>query len=182
MNNRIYARLPHKRSHVEELWRLHGAAYSSFQRRASHEFRFGLAMWTAGAALIGLMLKHRIEFASPTLAIGAAITGVALHFWYELGMERSNNTDLAKCYQIEDDICRLLRHTWRPDVQHRIDWQRGMRPVDQIYPFGVFWNPVLRPLQKKWSHICHVGLTAVLMTIAVILSFLHKGASYTMPS
>jgi len=42
---------------LENLWKLHASAWASFQRRADHEFRFSVAVWTAVVASIGLELK-----------------------------------------------------------------------------------------------------------------------------
>ena len=141
---------------LENLWKLHASAWASFQRRADHEFRFSVAVWTAAAALIGLGLKK--GYFQPRLsmccAIFLAVVFVALHLWYEYGMAQSNDMDLNKCYYLESTIMNEIGHRWSAEVKGRIDRHKEKG-----------W------LMKNWSHLGHVGITAVLVTIAVFLLY-----------
>lgn len=138
---------------LEDFWKLQASTWSSFQRRADHEFKFSVAIWTAAAALIALRLQGSIELTlSMCCAILLVIGFVGLHSWYEYGMTKSNNTDLEKYYSLEDTIRAKMNHTWPNDLQDRIDSlkKRG-------------WA------KKNWSHIGHVGITAILAIIAAVL-------------
>ena len=116
---------------VDSLWKLHAAAWASFQRRAGNEFRFALSVWTAAVILIGIALKGDVRDVPAWLAIPALAAFVALHWWYERGMARSNNADLAKCYELEKVIMTEIGQTWSAPLQERIAAFRAQDPEGQ---------------------------------------------------
>lgn len=138
---------------LENLWKLHDSAWASFKRRADHEFKFSVAVWSAAAALVALGLKVDIH---PPLSIPCAILLVVvfvfLHLWYECGMAKSNNTDLNKCYSLEATILEKIDHKWPGDLQDNIDWHKNKGRI-----------------KKNWSHFVHIVITAVLASIAAFL-------------
>lgn len=143
-------------SELENLWKLHASAWASFQRRAGHEFRFSIAVWTAAVALIGLGLKLNFNFNSRDLW-GAGVflvLLVVLHLWYEWGMKRSNDTDLHKCYALEDVIIDKIDFKWPEDVQEEIKLHKNKGRI-----------------KKNWSHIGHVSITFVLALAVFSLLF-----------
>ena len=89
---------------VDNLWKLHAAAWESFKRRAGHEFKFALSLWAAAALLIAAILKREVHSVPTWLAIAVSVAFVVAHWWYERGNMRSNDLDLAKCYEMEAAI------------------------------------------------------------------------------
>lgn len=135
---------------LENLCKLHAAAWASFQRRAGHEFKFSVAVWTVAVGLIAIDLKMDLPHIGvlPLLVAGAVF--VLLHGWYEYGMMRSNDTDLAKCYVLEAAIRNAIHFDWPKDLQGEIDSHT---------------NACL--IKKHWSHICHLSITFFLACTAV---------------
>ena len=146
---------------LENLWKLHASAWASFQRRADHEFRFSVVVWTAVVASIGLELKMDFLLRGWPLLLAAffLIFLVGLHWWYESGMRQSNDTDLKKCYDLENTIMAIIGYSWSKGLQKNIDTHKEK-----------CW------IKKNWSHVGHVGITVVLAL--VVFSLLATKAPY----
>lgn len=135
---------------LETLCKLHAAAWASFQRRAGHEFKFSVAVWTVAVGLIALDIKMGLPPIPVRYLLPAGVVFVFLHGWYEYGMMRSNDTDLGKCYALETAIRNAIYFSWPKNVQDKIDSHT---------------NACL--IRKHWSHICHLGITFFLACTAV---------------
>ena len=84
---------------------------------------------------------------------------VGLHWWYESGMRQSNDTDLKKCYDLENTIMAIIGYSWSKGLQKNIDTHKEK-----------CW------IKKNWSHVGHVGITVVLAL--VVFSLLATKAPY----
>ena len=106
---------------LENLWKLHAASWASFERRAGHEFKFSLSLWTAAVGLVAILLTKEIPTIPWWIALFASISFVLIHCWYEYGMTRSNDTDLFKCYNLEDAMLEETGHRWPDEIYERIE-------------------------------------------------------------
>ncbi len=140
---------------LENLWKLHAASWASFERRAGHEFKFSLSLWTAAVGLIAILLKNGIPSIPWWLAITASISFVLIHCWYEVGMARSNNTDLEKCYNLENAILCETGHKWNDKIYLRIEKHKSET--------GNKW------FINNWSHLGHISITLILSVFVFVL-------------
>lgn len=140
---------------IGNLWRLHDATWKEFSRRVEKEWKFSAVCWTALLGLIALALQGKIGSDLDFLTL-APFAFVAFHLWWEYNMARSNNTDLAKCRDIQFKIVTLLSvhmsFQWSPATAKRIEKMATRQ-----------W------LARNWSHIGQVGVTAVLALVAIAL-------------
>ena len=104
------------------------------------------------------------------LAVSAPAAFVFLHWCYERGMARSNDTDLDKCYALEDAIMTEIHYAWPEEVQRHFNRHKPMSPEKLPWHSRLkeWWR---RKISKNWSHIGHVGVTAVLAFIAAFLLY-----------
>lgn len=136
---------------LENLWKLHAASWASFERRAGHEFKFALSLWTAAVGLIAILLQDKTLTIHWFPALLASISFILVHTWYEFGMSRSNDTDLFKYYNLENTILSEIGHKWTDKIYQRIDKHKS------------------KTVFNYWSHIGHISITCIL---AVIIFFL----------
>lgn len=137
---------------IEIYWKLHESAWSSFQRRADHEFKFAVTVWTAYAAFIAIILKSGINFEN-NLYINLILLGfLVLHIYYEYGMTVSNDADLAKCYDLEKKIKTEFNYNYSHKTNKKI-----FRIKNSCF------------LSRHWSHFAHIAITLLLAISSLVL-------------
>jgi len=97
---------------------LRKAAWESFNERRKYEFKVTFSMWTALAALIGLLMTRDMK--GPAVAYAAGTTAVsvgaaALHAWWIGGISRANRLDKHIAFtEYRDRMNMMLNVTFGP--------------------------------------------------------------------
>lgn len=157
---------PSTKETFDALATLRDVRWTAFDTRRAFEWKMGLAVWTAIAAFIALVLQDSIDGLAAVnrwLVLSASAIVLAVHFWWNFFMHRSNRLDLDICYNWERQMQETLGVTLRgvgtkkPTLEERI-----LRMKTRC------------SITRNWSFVGELGLTILLLTGANLPFFLAR--------
>jgi hypothetical protein len=157
-----------KKRQFDMIFALRSAAWNSFDKRRDFEWRAALSLWTAMAAMIGIILSGKDIKIGPAIKVGGAILVAILaflHAWFTHGIQEANrfDRDLADHYDdfVERDFlvpeCQLLIDPEWNKLKERRARRRGTNLLTNYsHRFQVTSDLTVWPL-SNWSAALKVG-------------------------
>ncbi len=146
-----------RKDYFEAVKVLRDVAWRSFERRVDVEWKFSFALWTALSAIFAGVVTRQATLNSSTeqwaLSV-IVISTVLLHAYWSAGMQKSNDTDLAKAYALEDEMRATLGLTGGTTTGSRLE--------------SILKGKAKRKLTKHWGHVTQVLISLLLATGVII--------------
>lgn len=148
----------------DALEQLRAAAWDSFDKRRTYEWRICIALWTAFAAFIGAVVTGRVATTTP-VAVGTTIIALAVlilhHFWLR-GLSRAHETDKREDVFFRRQMMDML------GLQFSEEDKAHHKVIQDSW--GKFTN---------WSRLFQIGVTTLLVlgTIITIWSVINNDSN-----
>lgn len=141
----------------EALETLRKAAWDSFYRRQSYEWKWCVAIWTPLLAFIGIALKESHVWIPWHWMVPMAILLLVLHIVWQVNLKNSNDNDNNKMYEFENNMREVVGlEVWKKS--------KGGKFLERLK--NAFKKPKDLLVIKGWSHWIYIIISAGLILTA----------------
>lgn len=140
--------------HYDSLATLWKGGWDQFNERRKYEWKVCIAIWTAYAAFVALVITGRITTIDDSVLVGTitcAALIIVLHAIWIHGLGQANRLDRKIAIHYERKMQDLVSHPFPAELESEL---RG--PRDRM-----------GRLTRNWSHQAQMGITLVLSIAAV---------------
>lgn len=140
--------------------------WTNFDRRRAYEWKLSLAIWTALAAFIALILDSKISLPSfsdrMVILTGAlvVVTIVGIQAFFQVRVKWANDVDKRKAELYEELLNEMLNVAYRDTDTHTASEKE--KEVGKAIA-------KVTPSKGNWPLFVHIGITAILIFLAVIV-------------
>jgi hypothetical protein len=123
---------------VDVLLSLQSHAFNSIKNRQSMEWRLSVSLWTAGAILLGFLVRGDVPDVSVWVKAAVtclAIALVALHMLWARGAGRRTGSDVRACYHWEGQVRETLEAEYPAEMQAEMGRLRSSAGQLRTYSF-----------------------------------------------
>jgi hypothetical protein len=141
---------------------LRQAAWQSFDRRRSFEWKLSFGFWTAlGSIIVGLAIGEATLKSTPERVFLSLVSLVVvlLHGWWSFFLDQVNRADLDKSYAYEQEQMLALGITG--DTKTAVKVRKIVAAMTERA-----W------VAKHWGHITQVAVTGIMAAAVTVITWL----------